>query len=112
MALVHSLRISSCSGPAGGCERVKLPQFSSVLVDVRIAAWWVPKKCELYQPEMSATYSQTPPGLARPHVLLIMNMKHENSKLAALTDVAIEAIRTLVTDPNTPPAVRLRAAKF
>jgi SEC-C motif len=39
-------------------------------------------------------------------------MKHGNLKLAALADIAIDAIRTLVTDPNTPPAVRLRAAKL
>jgi len=41
-----------------------------------------------------------------------MKMKQENSTLAALADIAIDAIRTLVTDPNTPPAVRLRAAKL
>ena len=39
-------------------------------------------------------------------------MKQGNPKLAALADIAIDAIRTLVTDPSTPPAVRLRAAKL
>ena len=39
-------------------------------------------------------------------------MKHGNLKLAALADIAIDAIRTLVSDPNTPPAIRLRAAKL
>src|ERR1700730_15831627 len=63
-------------------------------------------------PEISAIYSQTPPGLARPSALLGLKMKHSNSQLAALADTAIEVIRTLVTDAATPPSVRLRAAKL
>jgi len=41
-----------------------------------------------------------------------MKMKHGNSKLAVLADTAIDAVRMLVVDPNTPPSVRLRAAKL
>ena len=39
-------------------------------------------------------------------------MNHGNPKLASLVDTAIEAIGALLTDPATPPAARLRAAKF
>ena len=57
-------------------------------------------------------YKKSPLELARPHAFLIMKMKHGNPKLADFADTAIDVIRTLVTDPNAPPSVRLRAAKL
>lgn len=39
-------------------------------------------------------------------------MKHGNPQLALLANMAIDAIRSIVADPNTPPAVRLRAASL
>lgn len=41
-----------------------------------------------------------------------IEMNQANPKLAALVDLAIDAIRDLVTDPDTPPSIRLRAAKL
>src|SRR5438045_5582115 len=39
-------------------------------------------------------------------------MKNVNPQLAGLAGTAIETIRKLLTDPDTPPPVRLRAAKL
>lgn len=39
-------------------------------------------------------------------------MIHRNQQLAALAGIAVDALRTLVTEPKTPPHVRLRAIQL
>ena len=39
-------------------------------------------------------------------------MKSATHELAGLAGLAIEAIHTLLTSPDTPPSARLRAARF
>src|SRR5437763_8614306 len=42
----------------------------------------------------------------------MVSMKNTSFQLATLHDAAIEAIRKLLIDPDTPPSARLRAAKL
>ena len=39
-------------------------------------------------------------------------MKSVMTQLADMADIALDAVRTLLTSPDTPPSVRLRAAIF
>ena len=57
-------------------------------------------------------YNHTQAPLVHPDALLRAEMTDGNHNQAALAALAIDAIRHLLTDPNTPAAVRLRAAKF